>query len=80
MTFQDDDQEWQAEFEEFQDDHPEVLPCPSCGAEVYEETQRCPHCGEWIMPLATSARRKSRWWIIAAVLALIAIMAFAVWR
>ena len=80
MTFQDDDQEWQAEFEEFQDDQPEVLPCPSCGAEVYEETQRCPHCGEWIMPLAASARNRSRLWIAVVLLALIAILAFALWR
>ena len=59
VTLQDDDQEWQAEFDEFRDDHPEVLPCPSCGAEVHEETQRCPHCGDWIMPLAASARNRS---------------------
>ena len=79
MTHDGDDQEWEAEFGEFQDAEPELLPCPSCGVEVYEETQRCPHCGEWITPLAASARSRSRLWIIAAILALIAIIAFVVW-
>ncbi len=71
MTFQDDDQEWQAEFEEFQDDQPEVLPCPSCGAEVYEETQRCPHCGDWIIPVDTSGSWRRTAWIVAVVLVIL---------
>jgi len=35
-----------------QDDEVEELACPSCGAMVYEETQQCPHCGDWITPTA----------------------------
>ncbi len=78
MTYDTDDQEWQEEFREFEGPESEMLPCPSCGAEVYEETQRCPHCGDWIMPLAGSTRRKRRVWIIAALLAIIAILAFVI--
>ena len=29
----------------------ETLPCPACGQPVYEDVDRCPYCGDWIMPL-----------------------------
>jgi hypothetical protein len=74
----DDDHEWQEELEEFEKAEPEVLPCPSCGQDVYEESERCPHCGDWVMPLAASACTRSSVWIIAAILALIAILIFAI--
>jgi ribosomal protein S27AE len=22
--------------------------CPKCGASVYDDIEKCPHCGEWI--------------------------------
>lgn len=37
------------------DDEAELLKCPSCGREVYEETQQCPYCGDWITPHAAHA-------------------------
>ncbi len=37
-------------------DTSEELACPGCGASVYEETQKCPHCGDWITPHAAAAR------------------------
>ena len=77
VTFDNDEDEWREEYDEFEDDRTEALPCPSCGAEVYEETQRCPHCGDWIVPHAAHARRKRGLWIVAAVLALIAIVVLA---
>ena len=31
------------------DDAPaETVPCPECGAEVYEDAEQCVSCGEWI--------------------------------
>ena len=77
MPYDEGEQGWEDEFAEFEEAEPETLPCPSCGAEVYEETQRCPHCGDWIMPLAASSRRKSTLWIVAAILMLLAILVFA---
>ena len=26
------------------------LPCPSCGEGVYEDADRCPHCGDFVTP------------------------------
>jgi len=30
------------------DDQSETVACTHCGADVYEDADRCPHCGEWI--------------------------------
>ena len=78
MSFEDGEPEWSPDFED--DDEPEddQLPCPSCGAMVYDDTDRCPHCGDWIMPLASAAGRKSRLWIVAAILVIIAMVIWAV--
>ena len=87
MTRPDDEQEWEPELQDevYDEVHDEVfdedddpggdqLPCPSCGAPVYDDTDRCPHCGDWIMPLASAARSKSWVWIVAAVLVVIAML------
>jgi predicted RNA-binding Zn-ribbon protein involved in translation (DUF1610 family) len=72
----DDEQEWS---EEFDDGEAEEVPCPSCRQMIYEETEQCPHCGEWVMPTAARARRISPLWIAAAVLALLAMLSFVIW-
>ncbi len=74
----DDDRWWDAEHEDSENADAELLACPSCGAEVYEETEQCPQCGEWIMPLAASARSKGWVWIVAAVAALAGLIAWMV--
>jgi hypothetical protein len=51
----------------------ECVPCPSCGAGVYEETQKCPCCGDWIDPQSSSARMPS-WIRLAALVVLAAIL------
>ena len=83
MSWQDEDREWESELEGEifdQDDDPEgdQLPCPSCGAMIYDDTDRCPHCGDWVMPLASAARGKSWVWIVAAILAVIALILWTI--
>ena len=51
------------------DDDTDVTPCPACGADVYEDAERCPHCGAYIVPGRAGAGWR-RWVVIAAVLAL----------
>ncbi len=50
------------------DDADDVFPCPSCGREIHEETEQCPYCGDWVMPLAAAAGRRSLVWVVAALL------------
>jgi hypothetical protein len=48
----------------------DVISCPSCGSDVYEDSERCPACGEWM--IASRGSAGLHWvWGVAAVLALI---------
>ncbi len=65
------DEEWVDEEEESGDD---LLVCPSCRAAVHEDTQQCPHCGDWITPIWPQERSKRFVWLVAAVLVIIALI------
>jgi hypothetical protein len=43
-----------------------VIPCPHCGRSIYEESQRCPYCENYISEEDTIPARKP-WWIIVGV-------------
>jgi DNA-directed RNA polymerase subunit RPC12/RpoP len=58
------------------DDDEEALPdmaCPACGARVTEDTQKCPHCGDWITPVAPGGGWK-KWWLAVAVMLMLLAM------
>jgi len=57
------------------DDLPEAL-CPSCRGLVTEDTQKCPHCGDWITPRLSSIPGWRRWVYVAVVL----LMLYAILR
>lgn len=61
---------------DFDDDEVELLACPSCGARVYEETEKCPRCGDWITPIAAHARQPS--WVRLVALLLLFMLAGAI--
>ncbi len=75
MNWIDDDHDWEPDEsdrseDQWDDGEVEELSCPSCGGSVYEETQQCPHCGDWITPLAASARTPKWIRIVGAILVL----------
>jgi len=47
----------------------ETATCPSCGAEMWDQAERCPSCGDYVV----AGPRGQPWarliWIIAAILA-----------
>ena len=52
-----EDSDWDDDYEEDdnygdnygdEDDSSETIPCPACGAEIYEDAEACPQCGEYI--------------------------------
>ena len=61
------DEEWVDDEEDTGDD---LLTCPACRQAVHEETQQCPHCGDWITPVYPRSRL-GRWVIVVVVLMLI---------
>lgn len=83
-----DDEEHEAEIDESEDPDvedadwnmdPAAVECPSCGREISEEAEWCPHCREYVA-LATAPARKPWWMILGLVLVLlICIFAWSLW-
>ena len=55
-------------------EEPAELACPSCGADVMEDAQKCPQCGDWITPVDPAGAGWRRWLLIAAVLLMLLTM------
>jgi len=54
------------------EDVSETRACPSCGAEIYEDVEQCPACGEYVA-VSDAAISGWPWWFVA--LGLIGIVA-----
>jgi len=60
--------------DDFDDDDPdddsevELVRCPKCGAEVYEDAEQCPECGEWMTFSTHPFAGRSAWFILIGVL------------
>ena len=56
----------------------EMLVCPVCQQAVHEDTQQCPHCGDWIIPRYPGETRWRAIWGIAALLAAAGLLYIAI--
>ena len=78
----DDDEEWaedeEADDSDMDDSDADLLSCPSCGKAVHEDTQQCPHCGDWITPIHADKPWKRAVWAVAAVLVIISLIVVTV--
>jgi hypothetical protein len=75
MPLDDEDEaDW---IDEPDDEHAEdgTTPCPACGVDMYEDSPRCPQCGEYV-----TAPAGSGWplWIVLTALLCLAV-AFLAW-
>ena len=57
------------------DDESDTVVCPSCGAAIYEDTPRCPICGEYVTFSASPFSGKPAWWIVLGLLGSVALIA-----
>ncbi len=56
-----------------------TMACPSCRGEVTEDTQKCPHCGDWITPVDGASGRTRRYvFVLAVFLMLLAMLAWMI--
>ena len=46
--------------------------CPHCGAEIYEETEQCPACGDYVTFSTNVWSGRPAWWIVLALTGLVA--------
>ncbi len=71
MTYEDwEDEDW---IEDDGGDCDDVLACPTCERLVHEDTQQCPHCGDWITPIDPSHRTKK---LLVSVVVVLLILSF----
>lgn len=56
------------------DSSTDTLLCPSCRGDVHEDTQKCPHCGDWITPIHAESRWKRTAFLAAALIAIIGLL------
>jgi uncharacterized protein (DUF983 family) len=47
-------------------DSGESMPCPHCFGTIYDDSERCPHCGEYLSR-EDAPRPPPPWWIILGV-------------
>ena len=69
------DEEW---VEDTEDGEEDLLVCPSCRAKVHEDTQQCPQCGDWIVPVYPDAHWKRWVWLVAVILIVLAFILITV--
>ncbi|MEK6248726.1 MAG: LITAF-like zinc ribbon domain-containing protein [Planctomycetales bacterium] len=56
------------------DDHSQTVSCPVCNEDVYEDSEQCPACGNYITRITTV--RPMWWWTAVVLLVLIGLFVF----
>ncbi|MCA9076023.1 MAG: hypothetical protein KDA93_13430 [Planctomycetaceae bacterium] len=72
MSDWDETDDWTEESDD--DQGVDVRPCPSCGVEIYEEAERCPHCGEYVVWSNSAFAGKPKWWVVLGIMGIIAVI------
>jgi hypothetical protein len=72
----DEDEEFSDEYDDETD--AELVPCPECGASIYEESQQCPVCGSYITFGTSPFSGRSVAWIVLGLLGILATVAVLV--
>ncbi|WP_439623677.1 zinc ribbon domain-containing protein [Gemmata sp.] len=57
----------------YDDDGPATVPCPHCRAEILEDSERCPRCGEYLSAEDAPRQVSGTAWVVL-VLMLVAIL------
>lgn len=73
--------EWNDDWEssdEADDDTPDLVACPACGEEIYEDAEQCPCCGEYVVPSTSAFAGRSLWFCLLGLLG-VAAMVLCFW-
>ncbi len=52
----------------------DVVPCPECGREIFDDAPQCPHCGNFVMSDVSVWSARPRWWIVLGLLGMLAVI------
>ena len=64
-----DDEDWPQE-----DEAAELVPCPKCGCDIYEEAEQCPLCGEYITHERPPLEGRPAWFLWLGLAGIIAVI------
>jgi predicted nucleic acid-binding Zn ribbon protein len=59
--------------DDWADDEEESIPCPYCGKQVHEDSQRCPHCESYISREDAPATVKPLWLLLGTAAVLVVV-------
>jgi hypothetical protein len=67
---------WEEDEDDFVEEPAEVdlVPCPACGAEIYEDAEQCPKCGQYIVPDTRAWSGKPLWWMLLGLVGIAAVI------
>ena len=73
MPYRDDDRQKldPREFPEPDESNDGLMPCPHCFAVIFEQSECCPACGEYLSEEDAPSRKP--WWIVAGILLCLAV-------
>lgn len=58
----------------YTDDEPGTVPCPHCGKDVLEDSERCPNCEMYLSKEDAPVESRSGPWMMVLVLALLGVL------
>ena len=70
----DDDEEFDDDFPDSEDDTLDLIVCPACGEEIYEEAEQCPYCGEYVVGDNRVLASKPLWYAALALAGVVAVV------
>jgi DNA-directed RNA polymerase subunit RPC12/RpoP len=62
------------EFDSDEEEQSLTIPCPHCGADIYEDSVRCPRCGTYLTPDTNPWSGRPGWWILVGLLGIVALV------
>jgi endogenous inhibitor of DNA gyrase (YacG/DUF329 family) len=71
-------QDWEAEdwddegWPDDDDGESLTIPCPACRADIYEDAEQCPYCGEYVVRSSSTWDGRPAWWIVLGGLGIVA--------
>ena len=65
---EDDDWEDSEPVDDFDDDDTELVACPSCGEEIFEDAEQCPCCGDYVVHSASPLAGRPLWFCLLGLL------------
>lgn len=70
----DDDDDWDDADEVLDDENQTTIPCPACGAAMFDDSPRCPACGDYVTAGSAAGPRPA--WVVLTVIVCLALAAW----